>query len=157
VATPFPPKLKLHHHTPSWVPDGESFHIRIRVDRTQARSLIEPVLASALLDSVRFYHQRARWHCSLFLLMADHLHALLAFPPPSAMSRTVGDWKKYHTLKHRVAWQDGYFDHRIRDAKEFEEKATYVRHNPVVKGLCARPEDWPWIIDAHSLAPDLPP
>ena len=153
MPTPFPPKLKLHHRTPGWVPDGETFHLRIRVDRDQPVPLTAPVLAPALLDSVRFYHARLRWHCALFLLMPDHLHALLVFPPSSAMSRTMGEWKKYHTLYHQVLWQDGYFDHRIRDAKECEEKAAYIRHNPVVKGLCARPEDWPWFIDSQSLDP----
>ena len=88
MPTPFPPKLKLHHRTPGWISDGETFHIRIRVDRSQPIPLTAPALAAALLDSVRIYHERTRWHCSLFLLMPDHLHALIAFPPPSAMSRT---------------------------------------------------------------------
>ena len=67
------------------------------------------------------------------------------------MSRVVGDWKKYQALNHHVRWQDGYFDHRIRDNREFELKANYVRQNPVVKGLCARPEDWPWVFDSNRL------
>ena len=153
MPTPFPPKLKLHHRTPGWVPDDETFHLRIRIDRTQLIPLTDATLAAALLDSVRFYHARTRWHCALFLLMPEHLHALLAFPPSSAMSRTIGEWKKYHTLHHHVVWQDGYFDHRIRDSQEFEEKAAYIRHNPVVKSLCGRPQDWSWFIDTQSLDP----
>ena len=77
--------------------------------------------------------------------MPDHLHALLAFPTAEAMSGVVGDWKRFHANTHHVAWQDGYFDHRIRGEKEFELKANYIRQNPVVKGLCARAEDWPWV------------
>ena len=150
MPSPFPLKLKLHHRTPGWVPAGESFHIRLRLDRAQQLPLTSPVLATVLFDSVRYYHERARWHCHLFLLMPDHLHALLAFPPHAVMSRTIGEWKKYHTQHRQVLWQDGYFDHRIRDAHEFKEKAAYIRQNPVVKGLCTRPEDWPWFIDARS-------
>ncbi|MBI4622787.1 MAG: transposase [Verrucomicrobia bacterium] len=150
MSTFFPPKLKLHHHTPGWVPDGEIFHIRLRVERAQPIALTTPTLATALLNSARFYHEHVRWHCALFLLMPDHLHGLLAFPPPSAMSRTLGDWKKYHAQRHQVQWQDGYFDHRIRDAREFEEKAAYIRQNPVVKKLCARAADWPWVVDTLS-------
>jgi len=26
-------------------------------------------------------------------------------------------------------------------------KLNYIRQNPVAAGLCARAEDWPWIID----------
>ena len=76
--------------------------------------------------------------------------ALLAFPSTNSMSRTIGDWKKYHTLRWRTSWQANYFDHRIRNAKELELKAAYIRHNPVVKGLCTRTEDWPWLIDSNN-------
>ncbi|MSU48114.1 MAG: hypothetical protein EXS37_03330 [Opitutus sp.] len=146
-----PPKLKLHHHPPGWVREGETFHIRVRIDRAQTIQLTDATLARSLLDSVRFHHERDRWHCHLFLLMPDHLHALLVFPPPSAMSRIVGEWKKYHNRHNQLLWQEGYFDHRIRDTREFEEKAAYIRRNPVVKDLCAHPEDWPWFIDPKSL------
>jgi putative transposase len=40
-------------------------------------------------------------------------------------------------------WQRGFFDHRLRADESFEEKATYVRMNPVRKGLVGRPDDWP--------------
>ncbi len=79
--------------------------------------------------------------------MPDHLHALLAIPPPSSMSRTIGEWKNFHARFNHVHWQENYFDHRIRNDRELREKAAYIRLNPVVKGLCARPEDWPWFVD----------
>ncbi len=147
-----PPKQKLHHHTPGWVTDGETFHVRLRVDRAQRVPLTTPELAKTLLNSVRFYHERARWHCHLFVLMPDHVHALLSFPPSSAMSRTIGEWKKYHAQHSQLLWQDGYFDHRIRNVSELDEKAAYIRNNPVVKNLCASSKDWPWVIDAQSLS-----
>jgi hypothetical protein len=71
---------RLHHHTPSWVEHGAIFHIRIRLERESAVSLTETRLARMLLDSATFYHQQTTWHCHLFLLMPDHLHALLRFP-----------------------------------------------------------------------------
>ena len=61
------------------------------------------------------------------------------------MSRVIGDWKKYHAGYNGIVWQKGYFDHRLRnDLDEFNAKRTYIRHNPVVKGLCETPEVWPW-------------
>jgi hypothetical protein len=35
MADAFPPKLKLHHRTPAWVPAGAIFHIRIRCALSQ--------------------------------------------------------------------------------------------------------------------------
>jgi hypothetical protein len=49
-----------------------------------------------------------------------------------------------------VVWQEGYFDHRLRDDERGEEhsaKMNYIRENPVAAGLCANAEDWRWVID----------
>lgn len=147
MAGAFPAKLKLQHHTPAWVRAGGLFHIRIRCDRLQSCRvpLTDPILGLALLKSVDFYHDSRRWWCHLFLLMPDHLHALIAFPPSEGMSRVVGEWKHYHASQNRVAWQHGYFDHRIRNDHELELKARYIRENPVVRNLCACAGDWPWV------------
>ena len=76
--------------------------------------------------------------------MLDHLHALLAFPAGSNMSRAVGDWKHYTTQATRVRWQANYFDHRIRTVQSLQDKFMYVRRNPIVKDLCQTEELWPW-------------
>ena len=61
------------------------------------------------------------------------------------MSKVIGDWKRYHQQHQGILWQDNYFDHRIRNPDEMTEKAAYIRQNPVAKGLCATPQDWPWV------------
>ena len=63
------------------------------------------------------------------------------------MSDTIGAWKGFLSKKADIRWQDNYFDHRIRSDKELVEKMSYIRCNPVVKGLCKRPEDWPWVLE----------
>jgi putative transposase len=142
---------RLHHAVPHWVEPGALFHIRIALDREkEQRVLVDPSLGHALLDSARFYQQRQRWHISLFILMPDHLHALLSFSLKESMSEVIGDWKRFHALKNHVIWQEGYFDHRLRDDERGEQlsaKMNYIRKNPVAAGLCVKPEEWTWIID----------
>ena len=143
---------KLYHGVPYWVGDGALFHIRIALDRKkEQRSLTDPQLAEAVLDSANFYQANQRWHITVFLVMPDHIHALLSFAPDQPMSRVVGDWKRFHARKCRVLWQAGYFDHRLRKderGQQLSAKMNYIRHNPVAAGLCAKAEDWPWIIDS---------
>ena len=115
------------------------------------RRLTDADVARALLDSVRKYHDDGHWWCRLFLLMPDHLHALLSFPRDAGMSATVRQWKSYHARINQVRWQDGYFDHRIRTGSELDEKDHYIRQNPVANGLCETPEDWSWVIDLKGL------
>jgi REP element-mobilizing transposase RayT len=139
---------RLHHTTPVWVKPGANFHIRIR---TQGTDLTQPALARELLCSAAEYHRRQTWHSHLFLLMPDHLHAILAFPPERDMSVLIGKWKAWQTRSAAVKWQENYFDHRIRSDHEFHLKSAYIRNNPVVMALCSKPEDWPWVIDAATI------
>jgi REP element-mobilizing transposase RayT len=135
---------RLHHKTPGWVQEGSLFHVRIRVLPTQSPPLTDPELASQLLDAAQRYHDLGRWWCELLLLMPDHLHAIAAFPSAPGMSEVVRNWKRGTARFQRVQWQEGYFDHRLRDEKAARETWDYMRRNPVVKNLCAAEADWPW-------------
>jgi putative transposase len=141
---------KLHHEVPSWVETGALFHIRIGLNRQiEQRFLTDVPLARALLDSAKFYETKARWNIMLFLLMPDHLHALLSFENDESMSSVVGDWKRFQSNRHGIVWQEGYFDHRLRDDERGEQlsiKMDYIRQNPAATGLCVKAEDWPRII-----------
>jgi REP element-mobilizing transposase RayT len=152
---------KLHHEIPHWVETGALFHIRIAVHREkERRRLTTAPLAQALLDSARFYQAKQRWHITLFLLMPDHLHALLSFVSDESMSKVVGDWKHFQSRKHGITWQEGYFDHRLRDDERGEQlsaKVNYIRQNPVAAGLCRTAEEWPWQIEGvRNNAPSAP-
>ena len=135
---------KLHHVVPSWVPDGSRFHIRIRVAPGFRRPLTDPAIGEKILESASYYHERQRWHATIFLLMPDHLHAILSFPALKSMSRVIGEWKRYQTKELGVRWQENFFDHRLRNDAEANLKYDYIRNNPVVKGLCRQPDDWLW-------------
>ena len=146
---------KLHHAVPDWVEPGALFHIRIAVDRKKQRAaLTTSLIAESLLDSAKFYESQCRWYITAFLLMPDHLHALVSFQRDESMSRVIGEWKHFQTHEHGIIWQEGYFDHRLRDDERGEQlsaKINYIRQNPVAAGLCAKAEDWPWWIERSAL------
>ena len=124
---------KLHHDVPHWVEPNSLFHIRIRLDRDKQQTpLTDALLATTLLKSAELYASRFRWHIALFLLMPDHVHALLAFKRDESMSRVIGDWKHFHSRKNRIEWQEGFFDHRLRDderGEQLQAKVNYIRQN----------------------------
>jgi len=148
---------KLHHGVPHWVETGATgalFHIRVAIDREKQESpLTAAPFAQGLLDSARYYETKQRWHIALFLLMPDHLHALLSFASDESMSTIVGDWKHFQSRKHGIIWQEGYFDHRLladERGEQLSAKMNYIRQNPIVAGLCTRAEEWPWIIECSA-------
>jgi putative transposase len=145
---------RLHHRVPPWVEPGALFHVRIALDREkEQKALTSPGLAQQILDSARFYERRLRWHITLFLLMPDHLHAMLSFARNQSMSEVIRDWKRFHTRTNDVLWQEGYFDHRLRADERGEQistKMNYIRQNPVAAGLCATTQEWPWVMDPFA-------
>jgi REP-associated tyrosine transposase len=118
---------------------GALFHIRIATDREKQRvALTAKSLGRALLDSAKFYDANRRWYISVFLLMPDHIHAILSFPRDKSMSRIIGDWKHFHAIQTGIIWQEGYFDHRLRDDERGEQlsaKLDYIQQNPVAAGF----------------------
>ena len=143
---------RLRHEVPGWVESGAIFHVRIAADHEkQIVPLTTPQLAASIIRSVQIYEEQLLWYVRIFVLMPDHLHALLSFATDKAMSTVVGDWKRFHARASRVSWQEGYFDHRLRNderAEQLTAKANYIRRNPVAAGLCVQPQDWPWIYPA---------
>jgi len=93
-----------------------------------------------------------------YVLMPDHLHLFAAFAPNAL---ALPAWTK--ALKGAISqslrdrglaspyWQKGFFDHVMRSAESYEQKWTYVRENPVRKGLVTRAEDWPYQGEIHLL------
>ena len=145
---------RLHHRVPHWVEPGALFHIRIALDREKERkALTDPALAQSILVSAKSYETRLHWHITLFLLMPDHLHALPSFARDESMSEVIRGWKRFHARTNHVIWQEGYFDHRLRADErgtQLSAKRNYIRQNPAAAGLCARAEDWPWVIDPFA-------
>ncbi|HUE40916.1 MAG TPA: transposase [Chthoniobacterales bacterium] len=79
------------------VEDGALFHVRVALERgLKQDSLTDPPLARAILDSATQYQQKERWHITVFLVMPDHLHALLSLPRNESMSSVISDWKRFH-------------------------------------------------------------
>ena len=130
-----PVREKLPHAIPQWVADGSWFFITINCVPPGKNQLCRADTGDAVLAAMRFNHERFIWHCRLCLLMPDHLHAIMAFPREPGMATTVKNWKKFVAGKHGIDWQRDFFDHRLRDHHELEEKTSYILMNPVRKGI----------------------
>ena len=114
--------------------------------------------AMEILDAARFRHVRGKWRLALFLIMPDHIHFIARFPdggsdaavsskpPYRGMESVIADFKRWLSTKHSLRFQRDFFDTRLRDDAHFAEEYDYILANPVRKGLCATPADWPYSI-----------
>ena len=146
-----PQRRTLPHGIPSWAADGAVFFITICCQERGKDTLCQEPVARAVFDSVTFRHERHDWFVHLWLLMPDHLHGLVSFPQDKSMKQVISKWKEWVAKHAHIRWQRDFFDHRLRRDESFEEKAHYIRMNPVRAGLVGRPEDWPYVWARSSL------
>ena len=88
----------------------------------------------------------------LCVLMPDHLHALITFPGETVMRKTIADWKRFLATQLGINWQRDFFDHRLRREESFDDKAAYLRANPVRAGLVKHSDHWDyfWVGADHE-------
>jgi len=117
-------------------------------------------VAKVVWESIEFRQMRGDWFVHLWLLMPDHLHALISFPRGIDFTKIISNWKEITAKRAGIAWQRDFFDHRLRSHESHEEKEQYIRQNPVRKGLVSRAEEWEFVWEppgAQTAGPAVPP
>ena len=65
---------------------------------------------------------------------------------PTRLECVIRDFKRSVSRLFGIRFQRDFFDTRLRDGSHFAEKFNYILGNPVRKGLCAEPSEWPYSI-----------
>lgn len=95
--------------------------ITICCDPRGINQLATPDRSLAVFDAVRTYIREERWWVETMLLMPDHLHAFMSFPPCERMTSVVRQWKTYLARTQGIQWQDRFFEHRLRSQASSNE------------------------------------
>jgi putative transposase len=142
-----PQRDHLPHDVPLWVdPQKDVYYLTINCEQRGANQLAKPEVAKALLDSVWFRQEMRLWFAYVSLIMPDHVHGLVSFPPSNrTLQGVVSDWKRWTARQLGIAWQRDFFEHRLRNDESARNKSDYILANPVRAGLVAKPEDWPYV------------
>lgn len=113
-----------------------------------------PILANDIvharwLEFARRSPEHGAW-VGRYVIMPDHVHLFVWLGETGDLAKWVQSLravlgKELLRLGHeKPHWQEGFFDHLLRSDESYGDKWEYVRQNPVRKGLCALPEDWPY-------------
>ena len=93
------------------------------------------------------------------VILPEHLHCILTLPPGDAdyatrwnlikgrFSRSIEHGERLSGSRRkrgeRGIWQRRYWEHLLRDQKDFNRHADYIHWNPVKHGWVSRVADWP--------------
>jgi REP element-mobilizing transposase RayT len=139
-----PQRTRLFHIPPPWIKDGSLYFLTICCAQRGHNSLAKPDVFSVITSATRNYASVQKWWAHLLLVMPDHLHAIISFGLQKPMDKLVCDWKRYVAKTAHIRWQDGFFEHRLRNNESLEEKLSYICMNPARANLCSSPDAWPY-------------
>jgi putative transposase len=153
-----PQRKSLPHEIPPWVdPQKEVYFITINCEDRGRNQLALPRVSDRLFETIRHRQEMNLWWPHLFLLMPDHVHALISFPPSGKPLQTIiSKWKEWTAKEIDIVWQRDFFEHRLRHDESRREKADYTLQNPVRKNLVSQAEDWPYFYFADGKRPQFP-
>ena len=116
----------------------------LRTTRPTNAPLLDANNAIRLLFALEHYRTKGDLFPRLAVVMPDHIHIIASFPETVVIAQFIRNWKRWTAKETGIAWQDGFFDHRLRNDAEIAEKMAYVANNPVRKGLCESADAWPF-------------
>jgi putative transposase len=114
----------------------------------------------ALRDAVRKARTRSPFHIDAWVVLPDHMHCLWTLPKgdsdfprrwrdiKTAFSKSLPASEKRSPIMihrgERGIWQRRYWEHTIRDDRDYAAHTDYVHFNPVKHGLVDEPLEWPF-------------
>ena len=113
-----------------------------------------------LRETVRAARVRHPFHIDAWVVLPEHMHCLWTLPPgdaeyalrwqvikfgfskrlPKDEARSDAELRR----RERGIWQRRYWEHLIRDERDFARHFDYIHGNPLKHGHVERVRDWPF-------------
>ena len=115
-----------------------------------------------LLGGLNAQLEKLKAKCVGFVIMPNHVHALVWFPQCGQLVHFLHEWKRLASFSIRSwyrakapnyfaefgegdrFWQPKYYALALYSVDKIEEKLAYMHLNPVRAGLVSRAIDWKW-------------
>jgi putative transposase len=118
--------------------------------------LTRPDVLERLHAAFRHVREKLPFEIDAMVVLTDHLHSLWRLPEGDHDFSTR--WRKIkhyvstgiggidaplNKRKEKLVWQKRFWEHLIRDEKDWRNHMDYIHYNPVKHGYAPRASDWP--------------
>jgi putative transposase len=136
---------------------GGTFFLTATLADRNSSLLIDQI--TALRSAVKQTRRLHPFTIDAVVILPDHLHVLMTLPLDDAnFSNRVSLIKRRFTAAALKAgapakrlpngeialWQRRFWEHTIRDEKDFEQHVNYIHFNPIKHRLVTQVRDWPY-------------
>ena len=114
----------------------------------------------ALRAAVRRVRAARPFHIDAWVVLPDHLHCMWTLPPHDAdysarwkaikiaFAKSVPATERLSQVRHargeRGIWQRRFWEHTIRDDRDYSAHMDYVHYNPLKHDLVTNINAWPY-------------
>jgi putative transposase len=114
----------------------------------QRRRLFQVTATAELLEhTILDYRSQGRFLLHAFVIMPDHLHALITPAPDVSLEKAMQFIKGGFSfrLKSKLdVWMRSFNESQIMDKEKFLNCVRYIEENPVRRGLVSTPQAHPF-------------
>ena len=138
------PRYRRHFQTQDWI-------FLTIVTGKRRPWLRDAASKNLLINALRALKRRHPYTHLAHVILDDHMHWLLIANDGSDLPTLVSYLKRKTLFDRRTAglcwrglWQSRYYDHIIRDERDFRRHMDYIHYNPVRHGYVARASQYRW-------------
>ncbi len=137
---------------------GGSYFFTVNLAERRLRFLTENI--GVLRQAFRYVRRRHPFSIEAIVILPDHLHTIWTLPEgdadfpvrwqliKAAFSRSLPGGERISASRaakgERGIWQRRYWEHTLRDERDFARHMDYIHFNPVKHGYVPRVADWPY-------------
>ena len=150
---------------------GGTYFFTVNLLNRRADLLVTHI--DALRAAVRSTLHRHPFHIDAWVVLPDHMHCLWTLPDgdtdfpgrwrdiKTAFSKSLPTTEPRSAARMRRGargiWQHRFWEHTIRDERDYAAHMDYIHFNPVKHGLATHPAAWPFSTFHHCAKAGLYP
>ena len=137
---------------------GGTYFFTVNLAERKNTLLVDKI--DALRDVMNKVKKQYLFKIDAIVVLPDHMHAIWTLPEndnnfakrwmliKSAFSRQIPEGERINKSRaskgERGIWQRRFWEHLIRDERDYEQHVNYIHFNPVKHGYVENVCDWPY-------------
>jgi REP element-mobilizing transposase RayT len=126
-----------------------AYFLTKRVAAPDLAVLAQPETAGAIISTLEWISDQDWVYIGGFVIMPDHYHCVLGLTGKRSLQKVMESVGRFTARRINIQlqrkgsfWEEGFYDHAIRQREDFDDIFQYMHENPVRKELCEYPDDW---------------